>query len=381
MEGKRGSLGREESVAGNDEPKDQRHTAQPPEHSRSRYQTPGAPDHSGVSQDHAAHSSFASHLEAQRESGAAHIQRLLSAYKETFEVAKDLPAVVWVRWGGKGLGRFLKVPYSRWFLEYFLSHHIHKSLNVLNREFHATAAVSSDHDVNKWDREALKLFLQSLPPPPYRRLAFATFFVALVLALPLRSFGDVTHVLDLVGAIMKVDIGGVGKAFTAQEFWETVRSMLVLLLSSSVVASLLTSTFVLKRMLFNLYPAAKERLGSVSVKDQPCGFEGLYKLEYRAFGEVGTRNPKEAPIDLIFRAFVLVLVLLLSVFLGSLTLFAAFVAAVPEHSIAEVGGTVTISWNGVWIVAFLTIVFFVTFAMGLRRLLNAWRRRTRSARS
>ena len=96
---------------------------------------------------------------------------------------------------------------------------------------------------------------------------------------------------------------------------------------------------------------------------------------------MGTRNPKEAPIDLIFRAFVLVLVLLLSVFLGSLTLFAAFVAAVPEHSVAEVGGTVAVSWNGVWIVAFLTIVFFVAFAVGLRRLLNAWRRRTRSARS
>jgi hypothetical protein len=49
-------------------------------------------------------------------------------------------------------------------------------------------------------------------------LAFATFFVALLVALPLRSFGDVTHVLDLVGATMKIDIGGVSNAFTAKEF-------------------------------------------------------------------------------------------------------------------------------------------------------------------
>jgi hypothetical protein len=357
-------------------PKDQRSTSETNEPSPSPSRTAGSLDHAVLPQNHTAPSTSVSRLEAQRGSGT-NTQILLSAYKQTFEVAKDLPAVVWVRWGGKGLGRFLKVPYSRWFLEYFLTHHIHKSLNVLNREFHAIAAVNSDHDVNKWDREAVKLFLQSLPPPPYRRLAFAIFFVALLMALPLRSFGDVTHVLDLVGATMKVDIGGVGKAFTAQEFWETVRSMLVLLLSFSIVASLLTSPFVLKRMLFNLYPAAKERLGSVSAKEQPFGAEGLYKLEDRAFGEVGMRSPSEAPLDLLFRTFLLVLLLLLSVFLGSLTLLAALVGAVPEHSIAEVGGTVTVSWAGVWIVGFLAIVFFVAFVVGLRRLLSACRSRIR----
>ena len=380
MEGNRGDLGREESVADNNGPKNQQRTTQTPEHSSPTEQAAEALDRSGVPQDHIAPSTLASRVEAQYGSGT-HTRILLSAYKQTLEVAKDLPAVVWVRWGDKGLGRFLKVPYSRWFLEYFLTHHIHKCLNALNRELHAIAAVSSDHDVNKWNREAVKLFLQSLPPPPYRRLAFAIFFVALLMALPLRSFGDVTHVLDLVGAIMKVDIGGVGKAFTAQEFWETVRSMLVLLLSFSVVASLLTSPFVLKRMLFNLYPAAKERLGSVSANDQPFGAEGLYKLEDRAFGEVGIRSPKEAPLDLLFRAFVLVLILLLSVFLGSLTLFAALVAAVPERSIAEVGGTVTVSWSGVRIVAFLAIVSFIAFVVGLRLLLTTWRSRTRSARA
>jgi len=96
---------------------------------------------------------------------------------------------------------------------------------------------------------------------------------------------------------------------------------------------------------------------------------------------VGIRSPKETPLDLLFRAFVLVLLLLLNVFLGSLTLFAALVAAVPEHSITEVGATVTVSWEGVWIVAFLTIVFFIAFVVGLRRLLSAWRSRTRSASS
>ena len=69
--------------------------------------------------------------------------------------------------------------------------------------------MNNDHDVNKWDREAVGLYLQGLPTPPYKRLAFALFFAALLVALPLRSVGDVALVLDLVGSIMTVDIGGV----------------------------------------------------------------------------------------------------------------------------------------------------------------------------
>ena len=250
-----------------EEPKDQRSTPQTHEQSPPPPARAEPLDHSVLSWDSAAPSTATLETESQRRGAEEHTKRLLLAYKQTFEVAEDLPAVVWVRWGGKGLGRFLKVPYLRWFLGYFLAHHVYKGLSALNRKFHAIAAVNSDHDVNQWDREAVKLYLQSLPPPPYKRLAFAIFFVALLMALPLRSFGDVTHVLDLVGAIMKVDIGSVAKAFTEQEFWETVRSMLVFVLSFTVLASLLSSTFALKRMLFNRYPAAKERLGSTTARD------------------------------------------------------------------------------------------------------------------
>jgi hypothetical protein len=305
-------------------------------------------------------------------------QRLLSAYKETIEVAEDLPTVVWLPWGGNGVRRSLKVPYMQWFLTYFLAHHVHKSLNVLNRQLHAIAAVNSDHDIHKWEREAVKLYLQSLPPPPYKRLAFAIFFVVLLMALPLRSFGDVTHVLELVGATMKIDIGGVGEAFTTQEFWETVRAMLVFLLSFSVVASLLNSTFVLKRVLFNLYPAAKECLGYTAARDHAFSVQGIYELEDRVFSEVGLRRPKEAPFDLLFRAYLLVLLLLLSVFLGLLVLVAALVAAMPEALVLDVGGTTSVSWEGASILAFCAIITFIAFVVGLKRLLIAWRWRARS---
>src|SRR5215218_10108365 len=269
------------------EPKDQR-SIPDPQHAPPPYPTGEPPDGlSGLYQDHNTSPPLPTpESAAQGEFGEPRTKSLLAAYQQTFEVVEDLPAVVWVPWRAKGLRRFVKLPYLRWFIRYFLTHHVYRNLTLLNRRLNVIAAMNSNHDVYKWDREAVTLYLQGLPPPPYKRLAFAIFFAALLMALPLRSFGDVTHVLDLVGAIMKVDIGGVAKAFTEQELWETVRSMLVFLLSFTVLASLLTSTFALKRMLFNLYPAAKERLGSTTARDQAFSVEGLYELEDRVF-EIG----------------------------------------------------------------------------------------------
>src|SRR5215211_6766068 len=244
------------------EPKDQRSTPDP-EHTLPPYPTGEPPDGlSGLYHDHNSSSPVPTpESEAQGgESEEQRTKRLLAAYQQTFEVVEDLPAVVWVPWRGKGLRRFVKFPYLRWFIRYFLIHHIYRNLTLLNRRFHVMAAMNSDPDINKADREAVTLYLKGTPPPPYKSLAFAIFFAALLVALPLRSVGDVTVVLDLVGSIMKVDIGGVAKAFTAKELGETVRAMLVLLLTSSILAFFLTSPFVLKRMLFNLYPANRERL-------------------------------------------------------------------------------------------------------------------------
>ena len=97
-----------------------------------------------------------SSLDATSESGAPseseeRTKQLLAAYQGTLEVAEDLPAVVCVRWGDRGLGHFLKVPYFRWFLRYFLTHHIHKRLSALNRRLHAIAALAKDPDVASSD--------------------------------------------------------------------------------------------------------------------------------------------------------------------------------------------------------------------------------------
>jgi uncharacterized membrane protein len=365
-----------------EEPKDQRSMPDPEHHATPPYPTGESPDDPSVLYQVHNTSPPVPTLESGAQDGSEEqgTKSLLAAYQQTFEVVEDLPAVVWVRWRGKGLRRFVKFPYLRWFIRYFLIHHIYRNLTLLNRRFHVIAAMNSDPDINKADREAVTLYLKGTPPPPYKSLAFAIFFAALLVALPLRSVGDVTVVLDLVGSIMKVDIGGVAKAFTAKELGETVRAMLVLLLTSSILAFFLISPFVLKRMLFNLYPANRERLVHTAAREQAFSVKGVYAIEDQVFNEVGLRRPKETPFDLIFRAFVLVVLILTSVLLGLLALLTAVAAASAENITLEGSGwyihmTVDTYWDAIIFFAVPAIIFFMAFVACLRVLLKAWRRR------
>ena len=304
-------------------------------------------------------------------------RELLAAYQRTLDVAEGLPAIVWVPWGDKGLGRFLKIPYFRWFLRYFIAHHINKSLSILNRRLHALAALANDSDTNKANRDTIKLYLQSLSPPPYRQLTFAIVIAAVLLAVPLRAFGNVLDVLPLVGAFLRFDVSYVARAFTGAELGATVRATIVLLLGLSVVAAMMTSPFGLKRLLFNLYPLTKERIASTAARDHASSVEGLYMLEEQVFREVGLQRPKEGQWDLFFSIFVLVLLLFLSLGLG----LVAFDFATSWDLTVEVNtdapANVNISLPEIhWLFYALPAgIFFVTFVVFLKRLIIAWQRR------
>jgi hypothetical protein len=376
--GKRDRLGREDPVGGIEGPNGQRREAPIPGHSSPTDQTSEEPPDRSVDsqEDHP------TSLDATSESGAPseseeRTKELLVAYQGTLDVAEDLPAVVWVRWGDRGLGRFLKVPYFRWFLRYFLTHHISERLSVLNRRLHAIAALANDPDANKANRETVKLYLQSLPPPPYRKLIFVVVIAAVLLAVPLRGFGNVLDVLPLVGALLRADVIYVSRAFTGAELGATVRATIVLLLGLSVVASLLTSPFGLKRLLFNLHPLTKERIASTPARDHAFSVEGLYALEERVFQEVGLRRPKEGKWDLFFLTFVLVLLLLLSLFLGLMALFLAMSWDLVLEVDTDAPANVNVSLPEVhWIFyALPAIVFLTAFCVLLKRLIIAWRGR------
>ena len=373
-------MNREEWVSGGEEPKDQKRTAQTPEHSSPPDQTTEPSDRLVVSQDHPAPADATPGSESQSESEEL-TKKLLAAYQGTLDMAEDLPAVVWVRWGRKGLGHFLKVPYLRWFLHYYLIYHIQKSLNTLNRRLQAVAALANDPDVNKANRETVNLYLQSLPRLPYRTLIFAVILAALLVALPLRSFGNVLDVLPLVGSMLRFDIYYVTRSLEGQELDNTVRGAIVLLLAFSVVASLLTSPFELKRMLFNLYPATKERIASTAAREHAYSVEGLYALEEQVFREVDLQRPKEGRWDLLFQTFVLGLLLLLSVCLGGLALVVGMSWDIRFKYTTDAPANVNVSLPEVhWIFyALPAIIFFIAFLVGLRRLVFALRRRQRHA--
>src|SRR3712207_6559946 len=78
---------------------------------------PSSPE---LSENHANPEGTTPEQEARRGS-EERIRGLLEAYQETLNTVEDLPAVVWVPWDRKGPGRYFKVPYLRWFLEYFVA--------------------------------------------------------------------------------------------------------------------------------------------------------------------------------------------------------------------------------------------------------------------
>lgn len=309
------------------------------------------------------------------------IRGLLEAYQETLDTVEDLPAVVWVPWDRKAPGRYFKVPYLRLFLKYFVEYHIGRSLDILNRRFYATAALSSDPDANWSNREAVKLYLQSLPKPPYRILIFAAVLAALVIALPLQAFGNVFYVLDLVGAMMRFNVSYVDRAFEGKEIGPTVRSLAVLLVGLIAVGALLTSPFGLKRILFNLHPWTKECLDSTAARSHGFRVEGLYALEDSIFEEAGIRCPKEGRWDLAFQTFLLSLLLVFGLCLAGLSLVIFMSWDINLN--VDAGGSANVhftlpkvSWA---YYALFTGLVFAAFVLLLRRLLTAWKKRSRNA--
>jgi hypothetical protein len=313
-----------------------------------------------------------------REESEERIRGLLKAYQATLNMVDDLPAVVWVPWSRKGVGRYFKIPYLRWFLRYFVEYHIGRNLRALDRRFHAITALSGDPDSNKANRETVEHYLQSLPSPPFRILIFAAVLAALVIALPLHSFGNEFYVLNLVGAMLRFDLAYVGNALAGMHLDAAVRSLVVLLIGLIGVGALLTSPFGLKRILFNLYPWTKERLDSTAARSHGHRVEGIYALEEGIFSEVGTRRPKEGRWDLVFQTFLVSLLLVFGLCMAALTL--VFYMAWNIHLNVNVKGSnmhthltlPNVSWA---YYAVFTGLVFAAFAHLLRRLIRAWKKR------
>jgi hypothetical protein len=162
----------------------------------------------------------------------------------------------------------------------------------------------------------------------------------------------------------------------------TVRSLIVLLVGLIAVATLLTSPFGLKRILFNLYPWTRERLDSTAARSHGFRVEGIYALEDRIFAEVGIRRPKEGRWDLVFQTFLLSLLLVFGFCMAGLTLVIYMAWNIHLNLDVEGSRMVThfilpsVSWP---YYALFTVVVFAAFVLLLRRLVRAWKKRSRNA--
>src|SRR5215203_2126175 len=178
------------AVSGGDNRDPEPPAANSPKSSPNPDQTPQPSSSPESFEEHANQEGTTPEQQEAREESEERIRGLLKAYQATLNMVDDLPAVVWMPWGRKGVGHYFKVPYLRWFLKYFVEYHIGRNLRALDRRFHAITALSGDPDSNKANRETVEHYLQSLPSPPFRILIFAAVLAALVIALPLHSFGN-----------------------------------------------------------------------------------------------------------------------------------------------------------------------------------------------
>jgi hypothetical protein len=157
--------------------------------------------------------------------------------------------------------------------------------------------------------------------------------------------------------------------------------LIVLLVGLIVVAALMTSPFGLKRILFNLHPWTKERLGSTAARGHGFRAEGLYALEDGVFEEVGIRRPHEGRWDLAFQTLLLAFLLVFGLLMAGLTLV-IFMSwnvnlNVDTEASADVHFTLpVVSW--VYYALFTGLVL-ATFVLLLRRLVAAWKKRSRNA--
>jgi hypothetical protein len=183
---------------------------------------------------------------------------------------------------------------------------------------------------------------------------------------------------------LRFDLAYVGRAFAGKDLGPTVRSLTVLLIGLIGVGALLTSPFGLKRILFNLYPWTKERLESTAARSHGYRVEGLYALEESIFAEFGIRSPKEGRWDLVFQTFLLSLLLVFGLCMAALTLVVYMSWTIKLNVDLGLPRLEThfilpeVSWG---YYAVFTGLVFALIVLLLRRLITAWRERSRNAAS
>lgn len=265
-------------------------------------------------------------------------RELLVSYHRLLETVEGLPAVVPTPprskgWLGRRLTRRLR---WRWLLRYFAVDHIRRSLAAMQRHDHAQLALGEPAQHVERELAAAERFEKSLPPVGMRHFWLTAVLAVLGLtllvtrglaALPdplpedrIASFVDrVGHpVLDnlwqtlkaceqlaprlqatWLGVVAGLDTrkGWDGLLESAFTDWPTFLTFFsLLLLAVYLLAAAPASAFRLKRYLFSSQASPFSLECTCTVRSRATG---LYEMERRYFGSLGTRAPGETPVDLL----------------------------------------------------------------------------------
>lgn len=110
---------------------------------------------------------FALSSPSESDVGTSTLCQLLHAYELAMLEASRLPLFVLVPTAPLRpgfAGRLAQVPRPRWFLRWFLTRHIRRTLEALGRRYNARAAFGTLPPAMRRDQEAAQSYLDSLPP-------------------------------------------------------------------------------------------------------------------------------------------------------------------------------------------------------------------------
>ena len=252
--------------------------------------------------------------------------RLLHAYEETLAAARRLPLVVMMPFEPRypRLLHWVGAPRPRFIVRAMLRRHIRRTLEALLRHYRARSALGVAADRELHDRQAVELYLESLPPPASRvRLAViggialtlgsrvvvaaANFFSSGILSLPLAGRDEelptrMKHLADKLAAVLTLTDQSIGDAINAlvsSKPADLFFLAVALLAVAYAVCRPLVPAFRLKRMLLCLYPSFEDSCGVVSARWSVRHSTGIYRLERQVFEGLGYDARREFPLDLV----------------------------------------------------------------------------------
>jgi uncharacterized RDD family membrane protein YckC len=275
---------------------------------------------------------------------------LLAAYGAALESANDLPRLLLLRRRRGRVGRFLLALRLRVFVRFFVLFHVGRTLASLRRLYNRGAALDPRNHSYETGARQVEAFERSLPTHHARRmlvlLLLSVFFASFVMARLVPDFdptflsklgdsrGEPAPTLrvsadslgQMTGASLTLNPREFANALESFACFETgsgdareyicspkrglttgLASLILLGIALWLVMFFPTTSFRLKRMLFNLGPAGVDTIRSEVAIEHVQKAEGVYRIEADVFRRLGARPPREVPFDLLSQAGVLVL--------------------------------------------------------------------------